>query len=50
MLDMLDVFLISIVYYKEGGTVFSGGREIKNFNTVFQDFGKNMVRKRYFQL
>ena len=29
--------------------VFAGGREIKIFSTVFRDFGKNMVGKRYFQ-
>ena len=28
---------------------FAGGREIKIFSTVFRDFGKNMVGKRYFQ-
>ena len=31
------------------GVVFAGGREMKIFNTVFQDFGKNMVGKPYFQ-
>ena len=29
--------------------VFAGGREMKIFNTVFRDCGKNMVGKRYFQ-
>ena len=29
--------------------VFAGGREIKIFSTVFRDFGKNMVGKRYLQ-
>ena len=28
---------------------FAGGREMKIFSTVFRDFGKNMVGKRYFQ-
>ena len=32
-----------------GGIVFASGREMKIFSTVFRDFGKNMVRKRYFQ-
>ena len=32
-----------------GGVVFSGGRKMKIFSTVFRDFGKNMVGKRYFQ-
>ena len=31
------------------GVVFAGGREMKIFSTVFRDFGKNMVGKRYFQ-
>ena len=29
--------------------VFAGGREIKNFSTVFRDLGKYMLGKRYFQ-
>ena len=33
----------------DGGVVFVGGREMKIFSTVFRDFGKNMVEKRYFQ-
>ena len=39
------------VLKREGGegVVFAGGREIKIFSTAFRDFGKNMVRKRYFQ-
>ena len=32
-----------------GGVVFAVGREMKIFSTVSQDFGKNMVGKRYFQ-
>lgn len=32
-----------------GSVVFSGGREIKIFSSVFRVFGKNMVEKRYFQ-
>ena len=32
-----------------GGIVFASGREMKIFSTVFRDFGKNMVRKRYFK-
>ena len=28
---------------------FAGGREMKIFSTVFRDFGKNTVGKRYFQ-
>ena len=28
---------------------WNGGREMKVFSTVFQDFGKNMVGKRYLQ-
>ena len=32
-----------------GGVVFAGGWEMKIFGTVFLDFGKNMVGKRYFQ-
>ena len=32
-----------------GGVVFAGGREMKIFITVFRDFGKTMVGKRYFQ-
>ena len=31
------------------GLVFAGGREMKTFSTVFRDFGKNMVGKRYFE-
>ena len=31
------------------GVVFAGGREMKIFSTVFRDFGKDMVGKRYFQ-
>ena len=31
------------------GVVFAGGREMKIFITVFRDFGKNIVGKRYFQ-
>ena len=34
---------------KGGGAVFAGGREMKLFSTVFQDFGKNIVGKRYSQ-
>ena len=30
-----------------GGAVFAGGREMKLFSTVFQDFGKNIDGKRY---
>ena len=33
----------------EWGVVFAGGRKMKIFSTVFRDFGKNMVGKRYFQ-
>ena len=29
------------------GVVFAGGREMTIFSTVFRDFGKNMVGKRY---
>ena len=36
-------------YDYRGGVVFAGGREMKIFSTVFRDFGKNMVGKRYFQ-
>ena len=32
-----------------GGVVFVGGWEMKIFSTLFRDFGKNMVGKRYFQ-
>ena len=32
-----------------GGIVFASGREVKIFSTVFQDFGKNIVGKWYFQ-
>ena len=31
------------------GVAFAGGQEMKIFSTVFRDFGKNMVGKRYFQ-
>ena len=34
---------------ERGGVVFAGGWEMKIFSTVFLDFGKNMVGKRYFQ-
>ena len=44
---------ISHILY-EGGrggsiVVFAGRREMKIFSTVFRDFGKNRVGKRYFQ-
>ena len=32
-----------------GGGVFAGGWEVKVFSEVFQDFGKNMVEKQYFE-
>ena len=32
-----------------GGGGSGGGQEMKIFSTVFQDFEKNMVGKRYFQ-
>ena len=32
-----------------GGIVFSSGQEMKIFSTIFRDFEKNMVGKRYFQ-
>ena len=32
-----------------GDVVFAGGWEMKIFSTVFRDFGKNIVGKRYFQ-
>ena len=31
------------------GVVFAGGWEMKILNTVFQDFGENMVGNWYFQ-
>ena len=31
------------------GVIFAARREMKDFSTVFRDFGKNMVGKRYFQ-
>ena len=31
------------------GVVSAGGQEMRTFSTVFRDFGKNMVWKRYFQ-
>ena len=31
------------------GVVFTGGREMKIFSTVFPDFGNFMLGKRYFQ-
>ena len=34
---------------EEGGVVFSCGREMKIFSTVFRDFEKNFFGKRYFQ-
>ena len=33
----------------DGGIAFAGGQEVKIFVTVFRDFGKNMVKKQYFQ-
>ena len=33
----------------EQGIVFAGGWEMKIFSAVFRDFGKNIVRKWYFQ-
>ena len=41
-------FLGSFPDYR-GSVVFAGGQEMKIFSTVFRDFGKNMVGKRYFQ-
>ena len=32
-----------------GDVAFASGREMKVFSPVFRDFGKNMVRKLYFQ-
>ena len=50
------VFLYSVFFTffniflsMEWGVVFAGGRKMKIFSTVFRDFGKNMVGKRYFQ-
>ena len=34
---------------KGGEGVFAGGWEVKVFSEVFQDFGKNMVEKQYFE-
>ena len=59
LIDIIPLFLLMLWSNarhfrgrgRRGGrsVVFSGGREIKIFSSVFRVFGKNMVEKRYFQ-
>ena len=46
LFESLSIFMV-LINGGERSVVFVGGREMKIFSTLFRDFGKNMVGKRY---
>ena len=48
LFESLSIFMV-LINGGERSVVFVGGREMKIFSTLFRDFGKNMVGKRYSQ-
>ena len=47
LFESLSIFMVLINRGGGGSVVFVDGPEMKIFSTLFRDFGKNMVGKRY---